>query len=423
MALTKVQYVQQQPDVVIEVSQCPANSDAGKGGFSGTTPISGSKGSGSTGFVSQVLKAPNSSTQPQQGYAWCVWKAVTIYPVDWSSNAVAFPDVELRANVGSQEPNNLILRAGYADQFYPHPQHLVGGRREEVRMGTSLRALFNEQQGNPNLDNVPLMLGSNLWIPSNAGLSFRVASQAGWGQSTTAINPLYILLWIDILQDQDLFTMVPWLANQTHFGMDYGPGGAIEGQFTWPALGATPTTQVDQFPNGTKQQGHTQIYYELKSADNAIAIPDGSQFQFTNLGSISAPGDHLAGSAYDLGHADQNTQNAFIPTLFGLRFAGSLFTSGNANPSIYLSWDVDGNVVPNPNQNGVEIAASTNGIQWGATAPILDEDADFFPMSGVDQFVKVMDVHQNLAPQVYAPNGFAANTIRLLQGGYRLQGV
>jgi len=429
MALTNIRYVQNQPDIVLAVTACPPTPGAGvTGQISGTTPLSGSVSSGSTAnntaFAAQVITAPNESTQPASGYAWGIYNLVTLYPVDFVNGSLVFPDVELRVNIGDKQPNDLILRAGYADQMFPDPRHLRGGRREQVNLGTSLRRLWADKGiAGMAVQNVPLMLAGNIWVPTQKGISFRVASQTGWGQGSTPINPLYILIWMDIFTDEELATLYPWLQQQQSYGVSFGPGGAVAGSFVWPTLGGTPTADVGKFPGGVDQ---SDVTFELKAATNFQQIQPNTTYIYSNeSGIVGANQNNLGNTIYDLGHADKGTRRAFIPTYFGLRFAPDLFASGQPNPQIYVSYTLDNETVPNPKEHGLLIPASTNYLQWGAEAPVLNDSAEFFPMVAQANFVKVLEVGQNLAPQVYsiAAAAYAAGSVELMQGGYRIAAV
>jgi len=412
MPLTLIDYVTGEPNLVIRVDKCPPN------GVENVTPASGTVTTGSAGnqFSATLVEAPQSQAVPAQGFAWGLYSWAVIAPVDSTGT---MPDAEFTFQIGNYQPLDVVVRADYDANMFPDPRHLRAGRREQVTIGVDLRRLYLDS-GGAAVNNVPLQLAGVRWIPATYPFGLRVKSQAGWGQNGTALSPLIFVGWLTILSDSQLQQLWPWLVQQTAFGMDYGPGGNVSGQFTWPSLTGAPTSDdvISRFPGGPKDE---QIKFLLTSATNALAIPSNQRYVYSQKTAITGGNpQNVSDVRYDLGHALKGTNQAFVPTLFGLRFASSLFTSGNPLPSLYLSWGVDGNVVPNPHENGVLITAGTNYLQWGSTPPILNDTGEYFPMSGVGQFAKVLNYGQNIAPQVYAPSGFAANTIRLLLGGYRI---
>lgn len=414
MALTKIRYASGQPDIVIAVTASPGNM------VENLTPLAGT--GGSNGFSATVLKAPDNVAQPSSGFAWGLYDWVTLYPLDSDGTA---PDAEIRFAIGNYQPNNLVLRADYETQMFPEPRHLRAGRREQVHASVDVRAQFLASgQGVQAAPNLPLMLAGTQWIPATLGFALRVRSQAGWGQSGTAKAPLIFMGWLSILTEDELQAMWPWLHASSDYGLSYGPGGSVSGHFDWPTGGAnglTTSEVIGRFPGGVLDQ---QVTFTLTSAVNALAITANQRYVLSNQTAISgATASNVAAPEYDLGYALRKTTEAFVPTLIGFRFADSLQTSGSALPSIYLSYTVNGETVPDPNQNGVLVTAGTNLLQWGSTAPILNDTGEFFPMVAQSQFVKVLNYAQDMAPQVYSPVGLAAGTVRWLQGGYHLRGV
>jgi len=412
MALTNIRYVSHQPDIVIAVYACPPNN------AEQVTPLAGSVNSG--GFQAQVLKAPSGTTIPGQGYGWGLYDWYTLYPIDANGS---LPDVEIRFQVGDRQPNDVVARADYLTQMYPEPRHLRAGRLEQVHQAASLRQLLQDSQGQP-ISNLPLQIAGTIWIPANQGFAVRVRSQAGWGQSGAAAQaPLVFFGYLDIWTDAELAAYYPQITANTDYGINYGPGGQVSGQFRWPVLEGNPTNPevLGRFPGGYWQD---QITWVLRSAVNAQAIPQAQKYLYTNNTQIQgAQSNNVATTDYDLGYALAGTNAAFVPTLFGLRFDPSLFQSGQPNPQVYLSWAVNGSTVPNPNENGILITAGTNLLQWGATPPILPDQGLFFPVADIEQFVRVLNVRQNMAPQVYtvAAGGIGAGLLRILQAGYLLK--
>jgi len=395
---------------VLEVSKLPAGVEA-------TNNVSGTNTA--NGASVTVVRAPNGSLLPPPGYAVDVYDLFIEYPIDYNGS---YPDVELRFQIGEVDVSRIVISGGYTRNMFPRADRVYGGPGAVVPLAESMRKLYNQLVKGQKVVNLPLRI-TGLHIPAQQPLSVIFKSNSGFGVGGTPIRPLRVYLKGDMWTDEELAHFQTLFTGS--FGVRRHPDGTVTGTFVLPS-GLTSKT-VGMLPNGTTQQAQAvQIYRKLAYAVNTNPITTAAAYIYSTQPAVGGQQQNVSDARHDLGFPYSNTNKAFIPYEFGLRFASSLIGQGT-NPEIYVGWwnAAARAMVPDMHANGLLVSAQRNPIQYGAVLPQVDAGNEEFPLPSASKVLSMLVNKADWAPAVSAIglSAFAANSIYLMVGGIEVIGV
>lgn len=370
-----------------------------------------------------VVQAPNGSVSPPAGYGYNIYDFEFASPIDSTG---ALPDVTIQFRVGEKSVDHVVLQAGYTHNQFPAAQALVGDEGH-VKFSESILRILDELQRNPQRVRNAAFKVTGIKVPTDQALQVIVTSQAGWGQSAAAIQPLTMVLYTDVITPS-ICNQFDALMSGQGYHVARPPFGSVSGIYNAPG-GSTPAT-IDEWPGGTNQKQNPKIYRKMTYATNGQAINTTGQFAFTNIVGIGGAANNvstaLSGNIQDLGDnytASGNGAKAFIWEQFGLRFAGSLVGNGTY-PRLWLAFLVNQKVWPEIYTHGILVSALDNPFHYGVRSPQAGGGL-YVPLRSADRLLSMLDYQNGVVPVVSAENmtSIAAGDITVVKSGIQLDGT
>lgn len=402
----------------------------------GGTPISnvqqGPYTSGNGNSQITVVDGIDGQTATTENFVADAYKLRIKAPID-SNGSV--PDVLISFSIGKVKQESLQITGTYWLNMFPSPDRLEGGYDAEILLGypiyDALLVAHDYHAGRIGADrlvpNLPLA-ATGLKIGPNTILYIEVISQAGWGQSGTAIQPLTAELKGHVLKADVLSTFAHDYADQGQFRVLRDPFPGLAG--THALAGPLSTETWSQLPGGANQVGPVQIVRALVDAVNLNAIESSvPRYVYSNLTSVGGSPNQVTllsnpgvRNQADLGDP-ANPNDAFVWNEIGFAFDPSQVASG-ANPQMYVGFRINNSETVPGNNNGRLVSLRENPFQWGAKYPQGAASNVFLPMPPASRFGGILSWGAGVAPQI-STLGLAtlpAQSVHVLKGGRRVTG-
>jgi len=383
------------------------------------------------GTTITIVEGINQTTQTPENFVAEITHAEVRHPIDANGSR---PDAMWSLRVGETDLNGLWLTATDQLNMFPVADRLHGGHAGRVFFGHSLlRALQYAtaiRQGKlaPSAlpPNIPLYCAS-IKVAPNTAFQARVISQAGWGQSGSALQPLEILLYGHVEETTTVDAYADAFPTLVNVGQLEPPWGGIAFAYPIPPEGFSSKTWSQVF-GGVQQVNGIQINRVITEAVNLQPIAnDSARYVYSNRSAVGGAPNNvgLYSNPTDTQDADlgdvKSTTNLFIWTHFGVAFDPSQITAG-ANPEVSVQMYVGTQtVLPNP-PNGRRISLRNNPFAWGRRYPQGPGSAVWLPLPPINRFGPVLSVGEGVAPAISTAglSTLPAKSVHVLKAGYRI---
>lgn len=379
-------------------------------------PVDGNLNSG--GNVS-VGTNPNITSIVRQGQVADAF-LVTVTPVIQS--ATSFPDCEIWFDNGtSSQRGYQVFDVGYPvdmlpdlDVLEPNPELvqliLLIGRPTRDVLREHAASLAAGRGGVPNL---PTAITG--WKVTDR-LVLHVASSAGW---SNPIVPMRVEVYADIYTQQDLaeFAGIPYDGAISWEIPPTAPFGPVV--HVWPGYGTIDGWAAG--PGGPGQSGSVKVNrriayaYNAQSASGLYVL---SQQNGVNgkTGNVSSADTTRGQNQYhDLGEVLTNSKNAVFIDRVG-------FNLYNPGDQAYVSWQVDGQTVPQETQNGIFVSSQRNRLAYGHDSTCGSSGSRYQTLGPADRLARVLMYRNAVAPAFQPVSGtIAAGNASFAYAGVKVE--
>ncbi len=360
-------------------------------------PVSGAATTGSN--VAQLTDAGITSVMPQGQVGDGL--LVVVDPV--IQDASTFPDCEIWFANGTESQRGyqtfdvgyqpLMLPAMDRAAFNPEVAQallLLGmSTRDALRLNAADIAA-----GGPGLPNLPTLITG---YKVTSQLQLHVASKAGW---SSPIQPLRVRVYGDFLTATDLEELgtLPYTGD---ISWEIPPTLPFQATHVWPGLGTINGWKGG--PGGTGQTGvkvNRRILYAYNAANaTGLFVMSEQNGVRGSVGNVSSADTTNGKNTYhDMGSVFRESDNA----LFIDRFGFNLYNSGDA---AYVSWQIDGQTVPQETTNGKRVSYAINDLAYGAASTTGGSGSQVVTLPNVDNLARVLMHKNNVAPAFQPTSG------------------